>query len=46
MKRELEVLISALLKKAYSFDSPVELTRPDEKFGDYATNVALQLAKK
>ncbi len=24
----------------------VELTRPDEQFGDFATNVALQLAKK
>ena len=46
MKRELEALISALLKEAYSFDAPLELTRPDEKFGDYATNVALQLAKQ
>lgn len=46
MKRELEALISTLLKEAYSFDSPIELTRPDEKFGDYATNVALQLAKQ
>lgn len=27
-------------------DVEVELTRPDEQFGDYATNVALQLAGK
>ena len=46
MKRELEALIRALLKEAYSYDAVLELTRPDEKFGDYATNVALQLAKK
>lgn len=46
MKRKLESVISALLKEAYSFDAPVELTRPVEKFGDYATNVALQLAKQ
>ena len=46
MKRELESLISALLKEAYSFDAPIELSRPDEQFGDFATNVALQLAKQ
>jgi arginyl-tRNA synthetase len=28
----------------FNLDLSVELTRPDEQFGDYATNVALQLA--
>lgn len=46
MKRELESLISEMLKKTYSFDALIELSRPDEQFGDFATNVALQLAKK
>lgn len=33
-------------KELFSVDVQPELTRPDEQFGDYATNVALQLAGK
>src|SRR5215467_1201659 len=46
MKRELEVAIAAACKDAFGVALAVELTRPDEQFGDYATNVALQLAGK
>lgn len=46
MKTELEARIAAIVKKLFNEEITVELTRPDEKFGDYATNVALQLAKK
>lgn len=42
--------VQKLFQKAVSsaFDESIDvvLTRPDEKFGDYATNVALQLANK
>lgn len=37
--------ISLIIKKLYDIDTEVTLTRPDPSFGDYATNVALQLAK-
>lgn len=33
-----------VIKKVFEVDVMVELTRPDAHFGDYATNVALQLA--
>lgn len=46
MKRELETAIAAICKDLFSADVTVELTRPDEQFGDYATNIALQLAKQ
>ncbi|MDB5163811.1 MAG: argS [Candidatus Saccharibacteria bacterium] len=36
--------IKALSHTLFNVDIDPELTRPDEQFGDYATNVALQLA--
>lgn len=45
MKHELEAAIAASVHELFGLETPVELTRPDEQFGDYATNVALQLAK-
>ncbi len=38
--------IHAAVHKAFGEDIDVILTRPNEQFGDFATNVALQLAKK
>ena len=38
-------IISAIIHDVFDVDQPVIVTRPDEQFGDYATNVALQLAK-
>ncbi len=49
MKQELEQAITRAVQDLYAVDTAdvaVELTRPDEKFGDYATNVALQLAAR
>lgn len=46
MKPELEQAIQSAVKDVFGVDATVELTRPDEQFGDYATNVALQLAKQ
>jgi arginyl-tRNA synthetase len=41
----MEVKISQLIKELFNVDANVVLTRPDPQFGDYATNVAMQLAK-
>src|SRR6476660_4618866 len=46
MKSELEQVIAAAVHELFAVDVDVELTRPDEQFGDFATNVALQLAKQ
>jgi len=43
---ELRQAISTACKKLFDADIEPEINRPDEKFGDYASNVALQLAKK
>ncbi|MCJ1964719.1 arginine--tRNA ligase [Candidatus Nanosynbacter sp. TM7-057] len=41
----MEQIISQVVKQLFDQDISVQLTRPDPKFGDFATNVALQLAK-
>lgn len=46
MKGDLEAAIAQTCKELFDTDVQVGLTRPDEQFGDYATNVALQLAGK
>ncbi len=46
MKDEIETAIAAVCKELFDADVRVELTRPDEQFGDFATNVALQLAQR
>ncbi len=46
MKRQLEQTLSSVVQDALGIELDVELTRPDEQFGDYATNVALQAAKQ
>lgn len=38
--------IAQLVRDEFDVDVDIKLTRPDPKFGDYATNVALQLAKQ
>ena len=46
MLSELQNAIKDACKNVFGIDVQPELTRPDEQFGDYATNVALQLAKQ
>lgn len=41
----MENKISLLVKELFNTDVSVVLTRPDPQFGDYATNIAMQLAK-
>lgn len=45
MRQELESSVASAVKKLFDLDIEVSLTRPEEKFGDYASNVALRLAK-
>lgn len=42
----MEQRIATIIRDLYNIDTGVVLTRPDAQFGDYATNVALQLAGK
>lgn len=46
MKPQLELIIQQIVEDLFANSVQVALTRPDEQFGDYATNVALQLAKQ
>ena len=43
MQQEIIGLVNKVVKELFDTDVDVVLTRPDEQFGDYATNVALQL---
>lgn len=46
MKQEIESAIGRVVQRLSGAEAPAaELTRPDEQFGDYATNIALRLAK-
>jgi arginyl-tRNA synthetase len=41
----MDTKISQLINELFNVDVRVDLTRPDPQFGDYATNIAMQLAK-
>ncbi len=43
---QLKVLIIEAVKELFDVTADVTLTRPDEQFGDFSSNVALQLAKQ
>ena len=40
----MEQIIANIIKQHFDVDVEVQLSRPDPQFGDYATNIALQLA--
>lgn len=46
MKQVIATHISQIVKDVFDVEVAIELTRPDEQFGDYSTNVSLQLAGK
>ncbi|HSX45237.1 MAG TPA: arginine--tRNA ligase [Candidatus Saccharimonadales bacterium] len=46
MKTEIEQAIARACQDLFDIKIEPVLTRPDEQFGDYATNVALQLGQK
>jgi arginyl-tRNA synthetase len=43
---EIKALIKTACAELFNIEVDVVLTRPDEQFGDYSTNVALQLSKQ
>ena len=46
MRDELEQAIADVCKELFNTDVDIKLSRPDEQFGDYATNIALRLSKQ
>jgi arginyl-tRNA synthetase len=42
----MESIITRIIEDKFDITTPVKLSRPDTQFGDYATNVALQIAKQ
>lgn len=44
--KNLSTVIATCVKEQFDISPEVVVTRPDEQFGDFATNVALQLAGK
>jgi arginyl-tRNA synthetase len=46
MKHDIELAVASAVKELFDVDLDPELTRPDEQFGDYTTNVALRLSKQ
>ena len=41
----ISLVIQQIIKQLFDVDQNVQLSRPDEQFGDFATNVAMQLTK-
>lgn len=39
------LVIKDIIQQLFNVDQTVHLSRPDSQFGDFATNVAMQLAK-
>jgi arginyl-tRNA synthetase len=46
MRDKLEQQVAETCKSLFDVNISVELTRPEEQFGDYSTNVALKLSKQ
>ena len=46
MKAELEQKVAKACQELFDAEVAIDLTRPEEQFGDYSTNVALQLSKQ
>ncbi|MEX1995506.1 MAG: arginine--tRNA ligase [Candidatus Saccharimonadales bacterium] len=46
MQGELKKALAAAANKLFGENAEPEITRPEEKFGDYSTNLALQIAQK
>lgn len=44
--KQITQAIGAIIQELFKLEVGIELTRPDEQFGDYSTNVALQLAAR
>jgi len=43
---KITITIQQIIKQLFDIDIEVQLSRPDAQFGDFATNIAMQLTKK
>lgn len=43
---EINQAIKAVIKQLFNIEMDIQLSRPDPRFGDFATNIAMQLTKK
>ncbi len=43
---KISLIIKQAVKKLFELDQDIQLSRPDAQFGDFATNVAMKLAKE
>lgn len=43
---DIKNLVTRIIKDVFDVEATVELTRPDAQFGDFSSNIALQLSKK
>lgn len=46
MEQQISLATKRCIKDLFSLDMSVELSRPEEQFGDFSTNIAMQLAGK
>jgi arginyl-tRNA synthetase len=46
MQQQIQVLFSEVIKQLYGVTATIELDIPEERFGDYSTNIALKLARQ
>jgi arginyl-tRNA synthetase len=46
MMEDLQKVVSRACQELFNLEVSLELTRPEEQFGDYSTNVALKLSKQ
>ena len=44
--RQINLVIQDAVKRLFDVDIDIQLTRPDSQFGDFSTNVAMQLARE
>lgn len=43
---DIKNLVTRIIKDVFDVEATVDLTRPDAQFGDFSSNIALQLSKK
>lgn len=43
---KITITIQEIIKQLFDVDIDIQLSRPDAQFGDYSTNIAMQLTKK
>ena len=45
MQDQIQLILKSVCRDLFHIDTDIELTRPEPKFGDFSTNIALKLSK-